>query len=73
NTPDFSSLPAPVFLLLVGESGSMLQVRYLSGGLLFLKPLGTFPTMLPPVSFVNGIVIEQSPFPQFSNAVESVS
>ena len=45
-TPDFPSLPAPVFLLLVGGSGSKLQVRYVSGGLLFLKPLGTIITML---------------------------
>ena len=34
----------------------MFQVRYVSGGLLFLKPLGTFLTMLPGAIFVNGIV-----------------
>ena len=45
--PDLPSLPAPVFLLLVGGSGSKLQVRYVSGGLLFLKPLGTLITMRP--------------------------
>jgi hypothetical protein len=43
--PDFLSLPASVFLLLVVGSGSMFQVRYVSGGLLFLKPLGTSLTM----------------------------
>jgi hypothetical protein len=46
-TPDFLSLPASVFLSLVGGSGSMFQVRYVFGGLLFLKPLGTFLTMRP--------------------------
>ena len=54
--PDFLSLPAPVFLSLVGGSGSMFQVRYVSGGLLFLKPLGTFITMRLEETFVNGIV-----------------
>jgi hypothetical protein len=56
-TPDFLSLPASVFLSLVGESGSMFQVRYVSGGLLFLKPLGTLITMLLVLIFVNRIVI----------------
>ena len=45
-TPDLLSLPASLFLSLVGGSGSMFQVRYVSGGLLFLKPLGTLITML---------------------------
>jgi hypothetical protein len=34
----------------------MFQVRYVSGGLLFLKPLGTFLTMLPKPCGVNEIV-----------------
>ncbi len=34
----------------------MFQVRYVSGGLLFLKPLGTFITMRLEETFVNGIV-----------------
>jgi hypothetical protein len=33
--------------------GSTLLVRYVFGGLLFLKPLGTFLTMLPIVPAVN--------------------
>ena len=43
--PDLLSLPTSLFLSLVGGSGSPFQVRYVSGGLLFLKPLGTFITM----------------------------
>jgi hypothetical protein len=35
--PDFFSLPAPLKL----QRGSSLEVRYRSGGRLFLKPLGT--------------------------------
>jgi hypothetical protein len=69
-TPDLLLLPAPVFLLLVGGSGSKLQVRYVSGGLLFLKPLGTLITMLPGTIFVNGIVTRYSSFPQLCEANE---
>ena len=43
-SPDFQSLPVPT-LSLGGRSGSSFLVRYVPGGLLFLKPLGTFPTM----------------------------
>ena len=46
NSPDFLSLPAAR----PDESwgyGSSFQVRYVSADLLFLKPLGTFFTMLP--------------------------
>jgi hypothetical protein len=32
----------------------LFDARYVSGGLLFLKPLGTFPTMRPNPFFVNG-------------------
>ena len=52
NPPDFLSLPAAR----PGESwgcGSSFQVRYVSAGLLFLKPLGTFFTMLPKGICVN--------------------
>jgi hypothetical protein len=45
NPPDFLSLPAAVLFLDFG-CGSPFLVRYVSGGLLFLKPLGTFITML---------------------------
>lgn len=43
--PDLHSLPAPFFLLLAFGNGSPLLVRYIFGGWLLLKPLGTFPTM----------------------------
>src|SRR5580658_2067644 len=43
--PDFRSLPATVLFLEEGY-GSSFTVRYVIGGLLFLKPLGTFITML---------------------------
>ena len=71
NTPVFLLLPALLFLSLVGENGSTLKVRYVSGGLLFLKPLGTFLTMPPQVYFVNAIVIQSSPFPQLYKSMES--
>ena len=38
------------------DYGSTLKVRYVSGGLLFLKPLGTFLTMRSLITFVNTIV-----------------
>jgi hypothetical protein len=44
NPPDLLSLPATVSIASSG-CGSSFQVRYVSGGLLFLKPLGTFFTM----------------------------
>ena len=43
-------------LLLVSEHGSSFQVRYVAGGLLFLKPLGTSFTMLSKRKFVNTIL-----------------
>jgi len=43
----------------------MLQVRYVSGGLLFLKPLGTFPTMLPMPVCVNDFWMSNTYFQQF--------
>jgi len=43
-------------LLLSAESGSSFQVRYVPGGSLFLKPLGTSFTMLPVCKFVNSIL-----------------
>jgi hypothetical protein len=44
NPPDFRSLPATVLFLEEGH-GSSFAIRYVFGGLLFLKPLGTFITM----------------------------
>ena len=52
NPPDFLSLPAARSNESWGV-GSSFQVRYVSAGLLFLKPLGTFFTMLPPGAYVN--------------------
>ena len=52
NPPDFLSLPAARSNESLG-CGSSFQVRYVSIGLLFLKPLGTSFTMLPPVPYVN--------------------
>jgi len=46
NPPDLPSLPAAVSFSRCGD-GSPFQVRYVSGGLLFLKPLGTSFTMIP--------------------------
>src|SRR5215471_5762639 len=44
NPPDLLSLPS-VAPIARSSTGSSLQVRYISGGLLFLKPLGTFSTL----------------------------
>src|SRR5439155_25489583 len=52
NSPDFLSLPAAVSISSFG-CGSSFQVRYVSGGLLFLKPLGTSYTMRPQTYSVN--------------------
>ena len=72
NPPDFLSLPAAR----PGKSwgcGSSFQVRYVSAGLLFLKPLGTFFTMLPIGSFVNGFRREPVHFPHYLFALFSVA
>jgi hypothetical protein len=42
----------------------MFLVRYASGGLLFLKPLGTFLTMLPETSGVNEFWMQNTYFQQ---------
>ena len=64
NPPDFLSLPAarPNKSL---SYGSPFQVRYVSAGLLFLKPLGTFFTMRPMCLAVNVFWREIGPFPQY--------
>ena len=51
-SPDSLSLPAAVSIAKSGF-GSPFQSRYVSGGLLFLKPLGTFFTMPSISKFVN--------------------
>jgi hypothetical protein len=61
-TPDFLSLPAARSFQI--GYGSPFQDRYVSGGLLFLKPLGTFFTM-PATSFpVNEFMALETAFPQ---------
>src|ERR1035437_9530139 len=70
--PDFLSLPAAR----TGESwgcGSPFQVRYVSVGLLFLKPLGTFFTMIPMCVSVNAFLIEMAPIPQALFALFRIS
>ena len=63
NSPDFLSLPAAFSFSSLG-CGSTFQVRYVSAGLLFLKPLGTTFTMrLMPYS-VNTFCSLCNPFPQ---------
>jgi hypothetical protein len=52
NPPDLPSLPDALTFNGVGF-GSSFRVRYVSAGLLFLKPLGTFFTMLPKAKTVN--------------------
>jgi hypothetical protein len=52
NSPDLRSLPAARLFLDTGYRSSS-AVRYVSGGLLFLKPLGTSYTMRPPSFAVN--------------------
>jgi hypothetical protein len=72
NSPDLRSLPDSVSISSF-ETGSMFLVRYVSGGLLFLKPLGTFPTMRPVLIFVNDVCIAEDSFsstlylPEFSD------
>src|SRR5271157_293844 len=58
--PISSRSPQPV-LFQDSSCGSPFQVRYVSGGLLFLKPLGTFPNMRGFAFFVN------CKFPCFGN------
>ncbi len=61
NSPDLRSLPDSVSISSF-ETGSMFLVRYVSGGLLFLKPLGTFTTMRPVIIFVNDVCIAEDSF-----------
>src|ERR1035441_9163018 len=72
NPPDFLSLPAARPNKSLG-CGSSFQVRYVSAGLLFLKPLGTFFTMLPIRFSVNAFWNEIGPFPQhLSGSISTV-
>jgi hypothetical protein len=62
--PISSRSPLPVSISLALSNGSSFLVRYVSGGLLFLKPLGTFPNMRPGRDFVNFFFVRFSSFPQ---------
>ena len=61
NPPDFLSLPAARSNESLG-CGSSFQVRYVSASLLFLKPLGTFFTMLPIPFCVNAFSVRNGTF-----------
>jgi hypothetical protein len=61
--PISSRSPQP-FLSLVSGRGSSFLVRYVSGGLLFLKPLGTSFTMLLTRKIVKQYCASTSTFPQ---------
>jgi hypothetical protein len=63
NPPDPLSLPAAGSISRVGY-GSSFQVRYVSGGLLFLKPLGTLFTMLSMPVLVNAFCAQTWCFQQ---------
>jgi hypothetical protein len=71
NPPDFLSLPAARPNKSWGR-GSPFQVRYVSAGLLFLKPLGTFFTMLPMCICVNEFRSKLGPFPQHLYSLFSI-
>ena len=64
--------PQP-FLLLDGGYGSSSTVRYVSGGLLFLKPLGTTITMLPCKEPVNKYLVRRRTFQQDITIVFRIS
>jgi hypothetical protein len=49
--------------------GSPFRGRYVFGGLLFLKPLGTFLTMRSNAFSVNGVLPLSGPFPQVLSLV----
>jgi hypothetical protein len=61
--PDLLSLPAAGSISRVGYGSSFLA-RYVSGGLLFLKPLGTFFTMPAILFLVNVFMSFHTPFQQ---------
>jgi len=63
NPPDSLSLPAARSIE-SWDCGSSFQGRYVSAGLLFLKPLGTIFTMLPVAILVNDFMLASTPFPQ---------
>ena len=75
--PDLLSLPVAQSITSFG-SGSPLLVRYVFGGLLFLKPLGTFLTMRLLTFPVNALMLSKVHFQQvlfsvFSGSYRSVT
>jgi hypothetical protein len=72
NPPDLLSLPAARSIASFG-CGSTFLVRYVSGGSLFLKPLGTFPTMRPKQFSVNVFLVRSRTFPQYISALFRMS
>jgi hypothetical protein len=68
-TARFPFAPRCRSLLLVSGLRSTFPSRYRFGGLLFLKPLGTSFTMLPPRFFVNSKNDEMIHFPRFLSAL----
>jgi hypothetical protein len=72
NPPAARSLPAAVSIARSG-CGSTFPGRYVSGGLLFLKPLGTSLTMPRKAGRVNRIRESRDRFPQKTSPVESTT
>jgi len=71
NPPDSLSLPAAGSISRVGYGSSFL-VRYVSGGLLFLKPLGTSFTMLSGTFLVNRFCAQTRRFQQYISGAFSM-
>jgi len=61
NPPDFQSLPEASSISRF-DFGSSFLIRYVSGGLLFLKPLGTSFTMRSKLSSVNTVCARKTGF-----------
>jgi hypothetical protein len=70
--PDHPSLPAPA-LFYRRRHGSSFRVRYLSGGPLFLKPLGTSLIMHPGNNRVNVKLVRIITFPQEKHSMLPIS
>jgi hypothetical protein len=67
--PISSRSPQPVSITRFLGCGSSFLVRYVSGGLLFLKPLGTSPTMPSQPFLVNLFLMRRRAFPQVLSAM----
>jgi hypothetical protein len=67
--PISSRSPQPVSITRSLGCGSPFLVRYVSGGLLFLKPLGTSPNMPSQWFFVNSFLMRLCTFPQVISAM----